>query len=247
MNTGDPGDIALKRRLAIQGAMFFPDDERRRRLFLDVFFGKAADLLVEKGAREQFGTTDVLHLHEMARIALKNSDVWDRKIATISISRRKDGQCTRNNVSIGYLVSRILLIPLVCNVKYGRIDVGKAEAIRIILESNEEDPTGKRNIQKAWQQYEPVAHFWAAWALFDCCALESLSDVTGFISIAECLRHWGERYIPLRARVPLLDAQRTVKVSESWIWPLRVTLSELLADFEPPEQWAMTPRVLSDR
>jgi hypothetical protein len=153
----DRDTTALARMISVWGAMFFPRDEGKRRDFEDGMLGKAAESLLDRG---HWTAAERLDLLELARA----SPAFDG-LRTLPVIRRNDkvksaAGLARPAVLAGSIAASALIIPLLCNLKYGRADVGLHQAFRAMLGADKKkDPTGFRNLQKVWAQYEPVSHF----------------------------------------------------------------------------------------
>lgn len=103
-------------------------------------------------------------------------------------TRALQNEVTRGPVLAGSIAATALLIPLICNLKYGKQHIGLHQSFRAILGSKEtDDPTGFRNLQKVWKDYRAVSPFWAAWALLDYEMGTTLEEVTIFMSLGRLI------------------------------------------------------------
>ena len=89
-------------------------------------------------------------------------------------------------------------------------------------------PANKRDFQKIWLRFKPVAHLWSALKLLEKelgdldQAAEMLEDETGlqyFLAVAENMRIFGESYSLPRGGGPLLDPKITFRVPPDFPLP----------------------------
>jgi hypothetical protein len=229
---------SLSRLLAVQSKMFFPDDVRLAAQFPDGFLGYMANAALDQipsGSIENSLLSDreKLLLHEYARKFLISDLPKETAFEVTKVTGLKDYRGEKS-VDVGSIVGFTILIPMFAKFNYGRDDVGRHEAWRIMLDTGDkEDPRGKRTLQNIWSRYQSVAHFWAAWSMFDLCVLNSLEEVTFFLSVAELTRQWAEEFIPLNGKEPLLDKNKTWKMPSEWIAGFSLDLSQ----FKIPAAW----------
>jgi hypothetical protein len=221
---------AMTRKLGVQAAMFFPREKKSRYGFIDAGLGKAAQSLLSKGVHESLAPEDAIRLFKFAQFgpqfeALSKSAF--RVVRRNRPTRALQNEETRSPVLAGTIAATALLIPLICNLKYGKQHVGLHQSFRVILGSTDtNDPTGFRNLQKVWNYYRPVAHLWAAWDLFDYEIGNTLEEVTAFVSLGRIISDWGQQYTPLRASKPILDGNIRYTPDE-WVTPLTLPLDDL--------------------
>lgn len=226
-------DHAVARRVSVQAAMFFPDDEGKRASYVDAYFGKAAQTLLDKKSHETLNADEAISLFDLAR----GSPAFDGLCAAaLRTVRRNQLVHTRGALPAdhkppalaGSVAANALGIPLICNLKYKTNNVGLHQSFRIILGADRtDDPTGLRNLQNIWKHYKPVAHFWTACQLLHFKIGNSLQDVTEFISLADTIRVWGEQYRPIRSATPLLEGSTTAKVPAEWVVPCLINIDDL--------------------
>lgn len=89
-------------------------------------------------------------------------------------------------------------------------------------------PANRRDLQKIWLRFKPVAHLWSALKLLEKefsdldQAAEMLKDETGlqcFLAIAESMRFFGEGYSLPRGGGLLLDPEITFRVPPDFPLP----------------------------
>jgi|SRR5271165_4061079 len=224
MTTLSEEDHAYTRMISVMAWMFFPRDEAKRHSYEDAFLGAAANSLLNRGFHNSLTADEALPLFDLARHAPAFDGLKTEALRVIRRNRTKAEPRPRS-IAAGSIVANALLIPLICNLKYSRKDVGLHQAFRAMLGTGEkDDPRGLRNLQKIWKHYEPVSHFWAAWEMFGYPSMDDLDNFTAFVSLSELIRAWGERYTPRRAKHPMLNGNIVVRAPDDWVRPLEFDL-----------------------
>ena len=210
--------------------MFFPTDEVKRRSYEHACLGVAASILLDQGFHKSLAADEAWQLFDLARAAPAYDGL---KAEALRMIRRNDTKAhfQARPVLAGSVAANALLIPLICNLKYGRSDVGLHQAFRVMLGTDQkDDPTGLRNLQNIWRHYQPASHLWAAWGMCGWHIMNDADDFKVFVSLSEIIRAWAEQYKPLRANRPMLSDTVVFKVPDDWVGPFRFDL--LLCDVD---------------
>jgi hypothetical protein len=221
---------AMTRKLSLLAAMLFPQERKSRYDFIDAVFGKAAQSLLSKRVHESLAPDDAIWLFKFAQFGPQFEGLSKSAFRVVRRNRPTrplQNEETHGPVLAGSIAATALLIPLICNLKYGKQHVGLHQSFRVMLGSGDtNDPTGFRNLQKVWNYYRPVAHLWAAWDLFDYEVGNTLEEVTAFVSLGRIISDWGKQYTPLRASKPILDGDIRYTPNE-WVTPLTLPLDDV--------------------
>ena len=216
----------------LRGVMLFPKKEEDADEFVRAAFrfGCATSLLDP--------TSDVRSTASEMMDAADEADSFAQRLADAQLPavRCSEKADKKKGLHGGIIAGFILTIPLVVAAKRKRL-VGRGAAFRVLEMwlSREMRMVGasERNLIKIWQNYQSVAHLWAAHLIFRGIP-DDRNEFADFIATAEYARITGENHWPEHAREPLLDPQVT------WKLPAGVALKPASYDFSTiryPESW----------
>jgi hypothetical protein len=92
-------------------------------------------------------------------------------------------------------------------------------------------PRNKRDMQKAWKDFQPAAHLWAATRVVSIMQQKGDScSVADHLAIAEELRKRGEAHTPIRTDRHTLKSEETWKVApDIKLPPVDLSLQDILS------------------
>ena len=230
--------------VALDAFMLFPRDQKKRRDWEPARSAFVAQELFDIWAAKHKPLTEdqrVL-LCQQARGAGAFKALYIDAFKVIRRNKTKTAPIQQSILAID-AAAQALTIPLICNLRYGRKDIGLHQAFRTILGTEQkDDPTGFRNLQKTWRHYEPVVHLLAAKQILGSKYNGSPDAVSMLLTISTYIRKWGEKYTPHRANRPLLsragafiptDHSASVLLSDVDLGPFLIKVLDLKPEWTP--------------
>lgn len=216
----------------LRGIMLFPKTKEGARSFVrSAFAFGCADFLLDPSTGERSTVTEMMD-------AMDDAESFAQKYADAQLPAVRSSEKGKGKQGLhgGLVAGFVLSIPLSIAAKTKRM-VGRGAAFRVLEMwlSRELRMIGakERNLIKIWQQYQSVAHFWAAHMVQGGFPANS-EELVRFVAMAEFIRKCAEAHRPEHAREPLLDPKIT------WKLPASVNIEPATYDFgmtNMPESW----------
>jgi hypothetical protein len=226
--TDGKGNFLPEAPFIVLATMFYPDDLKRRELYLEANLGR---LLIE----------------------IETAIPRDLAIEAAAAAAGLDSSINHaSNSAYGMTVSGDLLLHIINAALYSPTDASLERAIRVWCEDQARGKTHEgrgvaaspRSVKSAWSRFKPVAHLCAAWRLSH---IQSAAEwdptdpetLLRFLAVAEGLREFGEWHRPPSgrtgskpSRTPTLDPETT------WKLPPDLTIPPVVLSVPPLTEFA---------
>jgi hypothetical protein len=191
--------------------MLFPRNVEKQREFLYTF---ETNKLVAQYESCSNADADALRCIENVHAAINEVSSTIKEVARdnlLNAAMRPVAQTTKGREPFppaGCLAGATLLIPLILARSFPeRPKVGTGYAYDKI---HNEYKLSKRTLQTNWAAFGSVSHLWAVFQIYGC--LPSRENFKEYIAIARNVRNEALTHVPVRAKEPILRADRSLEL-----------------------------------